>query len=102
MNLRRPISNDKHMDAASEVSPTTRILEFVSQDLLGADETLALAVDDDLLASGDIDSMGIMRLIGFIEEEFSRPVPPEDVTIENFGTIAAIGAYVDRLLSKSR
>jgi acyl carrier protein len=90
-------SYESRVSAIKIEPPKTRIHNFVRQELLGGDESRAIGVDDDLLASGDIDSMGIMRLIGYIESEYQTAVPPEDVTIENFGTITAVGAYVERL-----
>ena len=52
--------------------------------------------DEDLLLSGLVDSMGMMRLIAFIEEREGIRVPPQDVTIENFATIDAMVAYLER------
>ena len=54
------------------------------------------AVDDqqELLLSGLIDSIAVMRLVSFIEQETGLNVPPEDVVIENFTTINAIGDYL--------
>ena len=37
-----------------------------------------------------------MRLIAFMESEFSINVPPEDVTIENFINLQMISEYVLR------
>ncbi len=61
--------------------------------------TIALNDDDDLLLSGLIDSLGVVRLIAFIEATFDTHIPPEDVTIENFGTVQAIADYVQSRLA---
>ena len=37
-----------------------------------------------------VDSLGVMRLIAWIEKRFDLRIPPEDVTIDNFETIDAI------------
>ena len=50
--------------------------------------------DDNLLTGGLIDSLGMMRLVDFIEQNFDLRVRPEDVTIENFRTISAIATYI--------
>lgn len=70
--------------------------QFLVGSLLGAPET-AVGDDDDLLLSGLVDSVGVMRLVGWVEETCAVEIPPEDVTIENFGTIASVAAYVERL-----
>ena len=73
---------------------TQQILkDYLNRELRGG-QSGELADDDDLLLSGIVDSIGVMRLVAFIEETFSVTVPPEDVTIENFSTIKDIGEYV--------
>ena len=55
-----------------------------------------IAFDEDLLGSGLLDSLGIMSLVIFIEQEMGIDIPAEDVTIENFETLEIIDAYLDR------
>jgi len=47
-----------------------------------------------LFSSGLLDSVAMMRIIGFIEEQAGFDVRPADVTLENFDTVARIVAYV--------
>lgn len=54
----------------------------------------AVGFDDDLLLSGLLDSMAIIRLLAFIKDTFGIDVPPEDVVIEHFSTINAIAQYL--------
>ena len=74
-------------------STIEKICGFVRDELI-EDPNIELAVDQDLLSTGHVDSMGIMRLITFLEEEFSIGVPPEDVTIDHFVSLEAIAGYV--------
>lgn len=69
------------------------ITEFVRLEL-AADPAIELAPDVELLITGIVDSMGAVRLVGFVEDRWGVRVPPQDVTIENFGTIADITTYV--------
>ncbi len=69
------------------------IRNFILNELLSGQE---VGDDEDLLISGLVDSLGVMRLVTYIEDQFAAAVPPEDVTIENFGTIGTIGEYVER------
>ena len=73
------------------------LIEFILQDLAGSHEIDGLDVDDELLESSLIDSLGIMRLIAFIETRTGFTVPSEDIVIENFLSVTAI---VDYLLPK--
>lgn len=55
-----------------------------------------LESSEDLLGSGILDSLGMMKLIGFIEEEFEFKVLPEDMVIENFMTVDHITEYLQK------
>ena len=67
------------------------IIDFINQDLLNGQAVIS--EEDELLLSGLIDSLGIMRLVAHIEQEHQVKIPPEDITIENFSTVSAITAY---------
>ena len=69
------------------------VRRYVVEELLEGRE---IADDDDLLLSGLVDSIGVMRLVAHVEQAYGVQVPPEDITIENFVSIAAIGAYLAR------
>jgi acyl carrier protein len=71
----------------------TEIQEYVVNELLSGAE---IGEHDDLLLSGLVDSLGVMRLVAHIEQRYGITVPPQDLTIENFATIADITSYVDR------
>ena len=49
-----------------------------------------------IIEAGLIDSLGLFRLIAFLEDEFRVKIEPNEVLIENFGTINAIAALVRR------
>ena len=68
---------------------------YISDELLSGRVAEGVAEDDDLLGSGLLDSLSVMLLVFFIEQEFGIEVPPEDVTIENFQTVARLGAYLE-------
>ncbi len=75
------------------MSPSDTLLSFVADELL-LDPDEPLTVEDELLVSERIDSLGLMRLIAFIDEEFSIKVPYEDVLIDNFRSVGTIGDYL--------
>lgn len=54
----------------------------------------SIAEDDDLLAGGIIDSLGVTQLLVFLEERFGISVAEEDLTPANFRTLLAIEAFV--------
>jgi len=74
--------------------------DFIVEELLsGRGDTID--GDANLLMSGQIDSIGMMRLVDFIEERFDFQVPPEDVTIENLMSIRTMSNYIARQAENS-
>jgi acyl carrier protein len=55
-----------------------------------------LANDYDLLANGVVDSLGLLKLIAWIETEFGFTVDDAALDPDNFRTIDAINAFVAR------
>lgn len=72
------------------------LLNYINEQVINDAETEQVEADDDLLGSGILDSLGMMRFILFIENEFSIKVPPEDMTIENFMSVDTIAAYLEK------
>lgn len=70
----------------------SEIRTYVIDELLGG---RAVADDEDLLLSGLVDSLGVMRLVRHLEQRFAITVPAADVVIEHFETIDAVAAYAE-------
>ena len=84
------------MTTTGDTTPAS-LIDYISRELLDDQGSGALEADDDLLGSGLLDSLGVMRLVQHIEESRGLTVPPVDVTIENFMTVARIVAYLESL-----
>ena len=69
------------------------LLRFVNYDLLAGGDA-QVTVDDEVVLDGTVDSLGVARLIGYMESEFGVTVPAEDVTIENFRSIKTMAEYL--------
>lgn len=52
--------------------------------------------DDDIFASGFVNSMMAMQLVMFVEKEFSFTVEDEDLEMSNFRSVNAIASLVER------
>lgn len=59
-------------------------------------ERSTYAPDDNLLAEGVIDSMGLLRLVTFIETTFDIETTDEDLVPENFMSLEKIRDFVER------
>jgi acyl carrier protein len=76
------------------VDSRTVLKRFIETELL-AGAGGSLDYSDDLLLSGLVNSLGVMRLVSFTQEQFGVSIPAEDVIIEHFQTIDAIARYVE-------
>ncbi len=76
------------------------LTRHIENELLSSQVRRGVSESDDLLGSGLLDSLAIMQLVLFIEERFAVDIPAEDVTIENFQTVARIEAYIEGLRGK--
>ena len=72
-----------------------RVARYIANDLLNQPD-LEIREDEDLLGSGLLDSLRVMSLVNFIEQDIGIDVPAEDVTFENFVSLGAIEAYLSR------
>lgn len=53
------------------------------------------------LLSGLLDSFGLMSLLGFIEERFDVTITNDQVVSENFKTVEALAAFVEKKQDES-
>jgi acyl carrier protein len=70
------------------------IIAFIKEELNGEKQDLEVDIEEDLLGSGLVESMGMMRLVQFVEDTFHMKVEPQDMTIDNFITVQAIVDFV--------
>jgi len=74
---------------------TDCIRQFITSEICGG--TVDHIGDTDLLIeNGIIDSMGIMLLLGFLEENFSITIDGDELIPENFSTITTISSLVGK------
>jgi len=71
----------------------SRIYTFICEDLLMG-QGVEFQLDDSLLEEGIIDSLGLLEVVTFLEAEFEILVEDTDVTLDNFGSVDTIAAYV--------
>lgn len=73
---------------------TEVIMDYISRQIV-SDGKLNLDAEDDLLSKGILDSMGMMRLIRFIEKKYGFDVPFEEMLPENFMSVKKIVDYIN-------
>lgn len=73
---------------------TQMIKEYIIQEIAYEQPDLILSHDFQLVEQGVLDSMGILRVINFMEEEFDIALEPEELMIDNFATIDSITQFL--------
>lgn len=63
------------------------------------DPAVLIDVDTELLVSGLVDSLGVVQIVSWLEEQLELHIDPVDVVFENFETPAAISDFAERLQS---
>jgi len=71
-----------------------KIRDFILTELAFDKDDLTLSDDASLIKQGVVDSLGVLRLMSFIEGEFGIKIPPEEMVTSNFETIAAVRSLI--------
>lgn len=79
------------------MNTSEKITQFIREDLL-SDDSATLEAETPLFSSGLIDSLGTLRLITFLEQEFGIEVGDGEVGDENFRSVERIAAFVEKKL----
>ncbi len=83
-----------------EPGPKEQIREFILQNLAQGKGVTQLSDDDSLMQNGVVDSLGIFRLVAFLENTFRLRISDEEITHDNFQSVDAIEQFVNAHLGK--
>jgi acyl carrier protein len=73
---------------------TQTITKFLVEEFLPDVPAESLTADYDLLSGGVIDSLGLLKVIAWLEDRFDIVVDDIDIAPETFRTIAAMNAFI--------
>lgn len=77
-------------------STEERIRNYIAENILFSDNGYPFSDDASFLEEGIVDSMGIMELVMFVEENLGITVDDEDLVPDNFDSVSRLAAYVRR------
>ena len=72
-----------------------RIERFILDELLLGASRTRIELDEPLISTGVIDSLAMLRLITFIEEDLGVKISDGDVLSENFDTLRRIVGLIE-------
>lgn len=63
-------------------------------------EKKSLAPEENLITQGIIDSLGILKLVSFIEKTYEIKINNEDIIPDNFQTLNSLNEFITKRLKK--
>ena len=73
----------------------TRIQSFIYEQF-PLSRSLKMSFTDNLFSAGVVDSLGILDLVTFLENEFQVVVSDEELTPEHFETIEGMVKFIEK------
>ena len=74
----------------------TELRNFIEETFLYMHPDIVLADGEELLTRGLVDSLGFVELVEEVQARYGVEVTDVEITEQNFGSIDAIVAYVER------
>ena len=70
------------------------LIALIEREIAAIDEPIV--PETDLLLTGAVDSLGVIRIVDWLEEQLALEIDPADVILEHFISVEAMVAYVGR------
>lgn len=77
---------------------TDTIRSFIETEMTSQSPSTPLSPTDSLIEKGIIDSLGVQRLIGYLERQFDLEIADTEIVPENFETIGAVVNFINSKL----
>ncbi len=72
------------------------LIELINTEIT-LDPSVPVEGNTDLLLTGLVDSLGVVELVGWLEERVGTEIDPIDVVLENFQTVDQMVAFASRI-----
>ena len=87
------------MTTANETTIKDQVRQFIREELASAKGIATFSDDESLMENGIIDSLGVFRLVTFMEENLGVRIGDEEISAENLESVNKIEQLV---LSKTK
>jgi acyl carrier protein len=81
-------------DSTDPAAIKSDLTSYVVSDIVRSQDSVVVKNETDLLKSGILDSLSLMKLVVFVEKQFGIVVGENDLIPKNFASINAISDYV--------
>ena len=73
---------------------------YIVSEFLPGESPANVKDDTALRTSGVLDSMGLLRLVSYVEEQYGIELEAHETGIDNFDTIGAIANLIERKIAE--
>jgi len=71
-----------------------RLKTFILNEYLPGEDPAALTDATPLMTTGILDSIAVLKVVAFLEDQFEITVEPHEAVVENLNTLSDIGQFV--------
>ncbi len=82
------------------MTTVAKLRDFVLNELHWDESRGAITPDFPLIENHVVDSMGLLMLVSFVEEQFGIALADEELVPNNFGTITSIAKLIEQKKSE--
>jgi acyl carrier protein len=82
-------SKEAHMNIEEQIK------RFITSEILSEDQSAGLGDDDALISSGRVDSMGLLQILGYVQQQFGVDLMAVGGPMD-FDSVSALAAAVRR------
>jgi acyl carrier protein len=72
----------------------TTVKTFILSEYLPGEDPAALTDDTPLMTTGILNSIAVLKVVTFLEEQFGITIKPHDAVVENLNTLSDIARLV--------
>lgn len=83
------------MDPFDPVPFGLQLIRLLNEEI-SLDPDTPIEIDTDLLLTGLVDSLGVVEVVAWIEDELDIEIDPVDIVLEHFRTPQAMVSYAQR------
>jgi len=78
----------------SEQDIKERVKNFILKEYLPGEDPVALTDTTPLMTTGILDSIAVLKVVNFLESEFSITIEPHEAVVENLNTVLDMAQLV--------
>ena len=79
----------------------SKLKRFIVTEFLPGTQPGELSDELNLLDTGILDSLAVLKLVAYIENEFDIALAPEEIDMDNLNSINAVAAIVENKVLKA-